>query len=435
MTIPLRRKIYVILAVLIFCLHLAVAAWVKPSFALTIFGDGIPCTLLALAVLSFAENVRLNRGVLPLFWKLSAAGLLTLLMSQSYWFYYDSLRRFGTPSPVIGDCTFLLAHVFFIFALALRPHSVAAGRDLRIRRLDFALLTLWWFSLYGYFALPWQILVRDFSVYNPAYYFLCFVQHLVLIAALASLAIRKHGVWRVFYSHFLFAFILIAGGNLLLSVSIDRGVYYAGGFYDTPFFLSLVWFVIGGCYGPALHPVEESRPDRELKQSVYTARIAMLAVLSLPMVALLGFYQYNVPAIVASFRLRIVFGSMFFLGALAFWKLNLLARELVHLVNLTQASIENLKAVQNRITQSQKFAALGRLAAGATHEISNPLTAILGYSELLADIPSLSPADRESAQVIQQQVHRAQDAVNSLRNSLRNPFAPHASVVDKKTDS
>ncbi len=115
---------------------------------------------------------------------------------------------------------------------------------------------------------------------------------------------------------------------------------------------------------------------------------------------------------------------MFFLGALVFWKLNLLARELIHLVNLTQTSIENLKAVQNRITQSQKLAALGRLAAGATHEISNPLTAILGYSELLADIPSLSPQDKENAQIIQQQVHRAQAAVNSLRNSLRTPAAP-----------
>ena len=45
----------------------------------------------------------------------------------------------------------------------------------------------------------------------------------------------------------------------------------------------------------------------------------------------------------ATFRLRIVFGAMFLLGILAFRKLNLLALELVHLVNLTQSSIENLK--------------------------------------------------------------------------------------------
>src|SRR5664279_4609422 len=278
MSLAPRRKIYLVLAFLVLLTHLVVAAWVKPSFALTIFGDAIPCALLILAILSFAENIRFGRGALPLFWKLTAAGLFTMLMSQVYWFYYDSLRRFGAPSPIIGDGTFLLAHVFLILALALRPHSVSAGRDLRIRRMDFALLTLWWFALYGYFALPWQLVIKDYSRYNPAYYSLAFVQHLVLIAALLTLLLRKQGTWRVFYSHFLFALVLIAGGNLLLNVSIDHGTYYAGSFYDTPFFLSLVWFVIAGCYGPYLQPIEETRPDRELKQSIYTARVAMIAV-------------------------------------------------------------------------------------------------------------------------------------------------------------
>jgi two-component system NtrC family sensor kinase len=114
---------------------------------------------------------------------------------------------------------------------------------------------------------------------------------------------------------------------------------------------------------------------------------------------------------------------MFVLGILVFWKINLLARELVHLVQLTQASVENLKSVQARLAHSQKLSALGRLAAGAAHEISNPLTAILGYSELLADNPSLNPDDRQQAAAIQRQVHHAQAAVNSLRDSLRDPLA------------
>ncbi len=433
MNLAPRQKLYITFSVIIFAVHIGVALVAKPSFALTMFGDATPCALLILSILCFAENFKIQRGVLPLFWKTFAAGLLTMMLSQSYWFYYDSLRRFGNPSPVIGDGLFLLAHVFFLFALALRAHSISAGRDLRIRRLDFALLTLWWFALYAYFALPWQILARDFSRYNPAYYFLAFVQHLVLIVALVVLLARKKGVWRVFYAHLLFAFVLIAGGNLMLNIFIDRGVYYAGGFCDTPFFLSLVWFTIAGCYGRVLPPAEEVRPDRELLQSIWTARIAMLAILSLPLVALLGFYESRVPAPVVAFRLKMVFGAMFFLGALVFWKLNLLARELIHLVNLTQASIENLKSVQHRITQSQKFAALGRLAAGATHEISNPLTAILGYSELLGDIPSLTRQDKENAQIIQQQVHHAQAAVNSLRSSLRTPPPPHPIASPKNS--
>lgn len=435
MKLPPRGKLYLSLSIGIFLLHIGVATFARPSFFLTILGDAFPCALLIVCFFCFAENFQIGSGVSPIFWKLSATGLLIMLLSDAYWFYYDSLRRSGAPSPIPGDVLFLLAHVFLLFALALRPHAIAAPRDFRIRRLDFALLTLWWFALYAYFALPWQILVSDYSHYNPAYYFLALVQHLVLIVSLVTLSIMSKQNWRVFYALLALALIFIAAGNLLQNIFINLGYYYSGGFCDTPSLFALVWFTIAGCYGYALEPSEESRPDRELKQSIWTARTAMLAILSLPLVALLGFYASKAPTPVAVFRLKVVFGALFFLGALVFWKLNLLARELIHLVNLTKASIENLKAVQNRITQSQKYAALGRLAAGATHEISNPLTAILGYSELLADIPSLSTQDKENAQAIQQQVHRAQAAVISLRDSLRTPSPPHPITAKTTSDT
>lgn len=432
MKLTASKKVYLVLAFALFVFHLLVASFAKSSFALTIFGDAIPCVLLTIAILCFVENFKTGERAFSLFWKLFAAGLCAMLLSESYWFYYDSVRRFATPSPAIGDSLFLLAHVFFLFALAIRPHAVAAGSDLRIRRVDFALLALWWFALYGYFALPWQAVVQDFSKYNPTYFFLALIQHAILCIALIFLAVRNKGTWRIFYMQMIFVFALVGARNLLLSIYIDRGVYYAGGFFDTPFFLSLVCLTVLGCYGGRLGPADGVGINRELKQSVWTARVAMVAILSLPIVALFGFYESNVPAPVSAFRLRLVFGAMFFLGALVFWKLNVLARELAHLVTLTEASIENLKSVQNRITQSQKFAALGRLASGATHEISNPLTAILGYSELLADIPSLSTEDRQNAQVIQQQVHRAQSAVNSLRDSLRTPSPPHPIAENHK---
>jgi signal transduction histidine kinase len=133
--------------------------------------------------------------------------------------------------------------------------------------------------------------------------------------------------------------------------------------------------------------------------------------------------------------LRLVFGAILVLSVLVFRKLTLLARELAHLVRLSQASLENLRSVQAKVTHTEKLTALGRLAAGATHEISNPLTAILGYSELLTDVPSLSAPDRESAQIIQQQVHRAQGAVNSLRNALRSPGALQSDLIGKPADS
>lgn len=435
MSVSPRHKLLLGLASAVFSLHLLTAATMKPSFTMTMFGDALPCTLLLIAILAVRENFSIQRGVFPLFWKLMAAGFVQLLLSQTYWFYYDSAKRFSTPSPVLGDVLFILAHVFFFSALALRPHSSSAGSNFSLRHLDFALLTLWWLALYAYFALPWQMVIQDFTRYNPASYTLEFVQHLAIILGLLVLCYRQAGRWRLFYACYTFAFILIAGANLLLNVAINRGIYYSGGFFDTPFFLSLLLFTAIACVGPSLQPVEDKTSGREIQQSLWTARMAMVAILSLPLIALLGAFETNVPAKVAVFRLYVVFGSLLLLSALVFRKLTLLTRELTRLVRLSQASLENLKAVQAQAAHAEKLAALGRLAAGATHEISNPLTAILGYSEILTDFPALSAPDRQSAQIIQMQVHYAQAAVTGLRNSLRNPDSLHPIPDGKPPDS
>lgn len=427
-----RQKIYFAMATGVFLLHLATAPLATTSFACTMYGDALPCVFLIFAILAMRENFRSALGILPMFWKVFAAALAMLLFSQAFWFYYDWRRFHSTPSPVLGDTMLLVSQVLFLSALALRPHSASERRDLRIRALDFVLLSLWWLCLYAYFALPWQILFGDLSHYNPAYYLLVFLQHIVIIAALTVLSIRKTGPWRVFYLQSIAAFVLSAAGNLLASISIDGGTYCAGSFYDTPTLAALYLFVCISCFGAGLQPQEDSTPNREIVQSVWTARIAMLVMLSLPTIALWGLGANHVPPAVATFRLRLVFVFMFALGALFYLKLNWLSRELIRLVRLTSDSIENLKSVQQQVSQSEKFVALGRLAAGAAHEISNPLTAILGYSELLADIPSLPDEDRAQAQQIREQVHRAQAAVTSLRNTLRQNSAPASLLIDKK---
>jgi len=108
-----RHKLYFAMSVGVLLLQLGVAAVAKPSLALTLAGAAFPCALLMIAILAVGENLRRGTGLLPLFWKLIAAGLATMLLSQIYWFHYDSVRQFATASPVPGDTLFLLAHVFF----------------------------------------------------------------------------------------------------------------------------------------------------------------------------------------------------------------------------------------------------------------------------------------------------------------------------------
>lgn len=53
-----------------------------------------------------------------------------------------------------------------------------------------------------------------------------------------------------------------------------------------------------------------------------------------------------------------------------------------------------LAASRDQVLAQERLATVGRLAAGVAHEIGNPLTAVLGYVELLrADLPPGPPAD------------------------------------------
>ena len=86
----------------------------------------------------------------------------------------------------------------------------------------------------------------------------------------------------------------------------------------------------------------------------------------------------------------------------------------MRLLEKSQHSYENLQRLQNQLVQKEKLASLGQLVAGAAHEINNPLTAILGYSELLAANSSLAPEQLSMTKKIAQQARRTRDLVGDL---------------------
>src|SRR5713101_7128911 len=57
--------------------------------------------------------------------------------------------------------------------------------------------------------------------------------------------------------------------------------------------------------------------------------------------------------------------------------------EKVRLYEETCRAYEDLRHTQEQLLQSEKMSAIGQLIAGVAHELNNPLTAILGYAQLL----------------------------------------------------
>ncbi len=79
-----------------------------------------------------------------------------------------------------------------------------------------------------------------------------------------------------------------------------------------------------------------------------------------------------------------------------------------------------LRATQAQLIQSEKLAALGRLAAGIAHEVNNPLQPILNCLEVaMEDIENSQPVDPESLRIAELEVQRIKSIVSRLLDFSR----------------
>jgi two-component system NtrC family sensor kinase len=77
------------------------------------------------------------------------------------------------------------------------------------------------------------------------------------------------------------------------------------------------------------------------------------------------------------------------------------------------------RRLQREILESEKHAAVGKLAAGVAHELNNPLTGILSFSEdLLEELPKTSEA-RDDIKVIMREALRCRQIVRDLLDFSR----------------
>jgi PAS domain S-box-containing protein len=86
------------------------------------------------------------------------------------------------------------------------------------------------------------------------------------------------------------------------------------------------------------------------------------------------------------------------------------------------------KKLEQQIIQSERLAAMGQMIGGFAHELNNPLTGILGMSELLQDSQS-AEVTRKQIEMLQQQARRAVEIVQNLMYFSRPP-APGKAAID-----
>src|ERR1700681_1572618 len=101
-------------------------------------------------------------------------------------------------------------------------------------------------------------------------------------------------------------------------------------------------------------------------------------------------------------------------------------------VIISGRDVTDLQRLEEQLIQAEKLAAMGQMLAGVAHELNNPLTAILGVSELLRDREGIDESARRQLEMTHRQARRAARIVQNLLEFSR-PASPQKKSLDMNT--
>jgi len=93
--------------------------------------------------------------------------------------------------------------------------------------------------------------------------------------------------------------------------------------------------------------------------------------------------------------------------------LDSVAREIAIIIERRQAEVEQ-KRLQDQLRHADRLATIGKLAAGVAHELNEPLTGILGFAELLKDLPGMPAQAASDLARIESAALHAREVVRKL---------------------
>ena len=400
----------------------------RGSSTLMTFGDVVQCIVPLFANAGLLLNAGTPYWRRNIFWMLIALSCTLWMIGQFQWTYYEVYLHQPLPGLYPGDILFFLRGIPLMAALALQPHRKRGELHARLGYLDFGLLLTWWTYIYVFFVLPWIYATPSLAFYNHNFNIITNIQNSLVAAGLIFFWLQSKGAWKSVYFHLLGASTLYMLAALVLDVRNDIGDYYTGSLYDLPLLSSFFWFGLAGLIAylsrsgldtSLLEEGSDAGEDSTRNVHGWSNRLAMGAVVSLPLLALYSLHYDSSESSVRNFRLITTMVSSLPLAALIFVRGYFAEADRARLLVQSEQALENLKRLQTQLVQTEKLVSLGQLAAGAAHEINNPLAAILGFSDLLADDETLPPKARSTASKIREQARRTKTLVGNLLSFAR----------------
>jgi signal transduction histidine kinase len=255
-------------------------------------------------------------------------------------------------------------------------------------------------------------------------------EKIAFLLGLVACWMGSKGHWRNLYANLFGMSLSYAASSTLANWAISRNAYYTGCLYDVPLACAIAWLTWIGLRTKAEEPQAGAR-EVSTVYGVWVARCSMIAVFSLPLFAAWTLSDAALPSRIRAFRLGLTLIAAFAMGVMVFVRQHRLDHELLNLLNHSRDSFDNLNRLQAQIIQSEKLASIGQLVAGAAHELNNPITAMLGYSDMLLST-SLTAEQLPLAAKIGQYVRRTKSLVASLISFARQAPAPKT-LIDLNT--
>ncbi len=411
----------------------------KDSRGLSTFANLVQCVVPLVANAGLLLNAGTPHWRRNIFWMLLALSCTLWMIGQFQWTYYEVYAHQSVPVIYTGDIVFFLKGIPLMAALALQPHRQRGDLQRRFGYLDFVLLLTWWTFLYAFVVFPWMYVVPSDSQYNYNYDLVTHIQNLVIVGGLGYLWLRSKAAWRLVYANLFGGATMYMLSSLTINVAISLNKYSTGSLYDLPLVSSFLWFAFAGLIAyrnrTALDAPSEEDEEAKLNkpaERTLASRLAMAAVISLPIFAIYTLRYASEAREVRDYRLMTTLIASVPLAIIVFLRTHIADKDRVRLLEKSEQSVENLQRLQAQLVQTEKLVSLGQLAAGAAHEINNPLAAILGYSDLLADDPNLPDKARATAAKIRDQARRTKTLVGNLLSFARQ-VPPERTLLDLNT--